>query len=88
MKGIQYFSEIGRSKLSAPVGMEHDALRNASVADSVPESLQGEEPVQPGANPVSNDSPGKEVQNNAEITEPLANPNIDKVADPDQIGAG
>ena len=67
--------------------MEHDALRNASVADSVPESLQGEEPVQPGANPVSNDSPGKEVQNNAEITEPLANPNIGKVADPDQIGS-
>ena len=70
--------------MSAPVGMEHDALRNASVA----ESLQGEEAVQPGANPVSNDPPSKEVQNNAEITEPLANPNIDKVADPDQIGAG
>ena len=87
VKGIQYFSEIGRSKLSAPIGMEHDALRNASVADSVPESLQGEEPVQPGANPVSNDPPSKEVQNNAEITEPLANPNIDKVADPDQIGS-
>lgn len=54
MKRIQFFSEIGRSKLSAHIGMEHDALRNASVADSVPESLQGEEPVQPGANPVSN----------------------------------
>ena len=87
VKGIQFFPEVGRGKLRAPVGMEHDALRNASVPDSVPESLQGEEPVQASANPVSNNPPGKQVQNDAEITEPLANPDIGKVADPDQIGS-
>ena len=87
VKGIQFFPEVGRGKLRAPVGMEHDALRNASVPDSVPESLQGEEPVQASANPVSNNPPGKEIQNDAEIAEPLTNSNIGKVADPDQVGS-
>ena len=87
MEGIQFFSEIGRGKLSASVGMEHDALRNASVSDSIPESMEGKEPIQAGADPVGNDPPGKQVQNDAEITEPLANPDIGKVADPDQIGS-
>ena len=68
MKRIQFFPEVGRGKLSAPVEMEHDALRNASVPDCIP-------------------PPGKQVQNDAEITEPLANPDIGKVADPDQIGS-
>lgn len=87
VKGIQFFPEIGRGKLRAPVGVEHDALRNASVPDSVPESLQSEEPVQAGAGPVGNDPPGKEIQNDAEIAEPLTNSDIGKVADPDQIGS-
>lgn len=87
VEGIQFFSEIGRGKLSASVGMEHDALRNASVSDSIPESMEGKEPIQAGADPVGNDPPGKQVQNDAEITEPLANPDIGKVADPDQIGS-
>lgn len=87
VEGIQFFSEIGRGKLSASVGMEHDALRNASVSDSIPESMECKEPIQSGADPVGNDPPGKQVQNDAEITEPLANPDIGKVADPDQIGS-
>lgn len=87
VEGIQFFPEIGRGKLSASVGMEHDALRNASVSDSIPESMECKEPIQAGADPVGNDPPGKQVQNDAEITEPLANPDIGKVADPDQIGS-
>lgn len=87
MKRIQFFPEVGRGKLSAPVEMEHDALRNASVPDCIPESMEGKEPIQAGADPVGNDPPGKQVQNDAEITEPLANPDIGKVADPDQIGS-
>ena len=87
VEGIQFFPEIGRGKLSASVGMEHDALRNASVSDSIPESMECKEPIQSGADPVGNDPPGKQVQNDAEITEPLANPDIGKVADPDQIGS-
>ena len=46
VEGIQFFPEIGRGKLSASVGMEHDALRNASVSDSIPESMEGKEPIQ------------------------------------------
>lgn len=87
VEGIQFFPEIGRGKLSASVGMEHDALGNASVSDSIPESLQGEEPIQASAGPVSNDPSGKEIQDDAEIAEPLANSDIGKVADPDQIGS-
>ena len=87
VEGIQFFSEIGRGKLSASVGMEHDALRNASVSDSIPESMEGKEPIQAGADPVGNDPPGKQVQNDAEIAEPLTNSNIGKVADPDQVGS-
>ena len=42
VKRIQFLSEIGRSKLSFPVGVEHHALRNASVPDSVPEGIQSQ----------------------------------------------
>ena len=72
--------------MSAPIGVKHDALRKASAADRVPESIQGEEPIQPGADPVSNEFPGKQIQNDAEIAESLTNPDIGKVTNPDQIG--
>lgn len=36
MERIQLFSEISRGKLSVPVGVEHDALKNALATGQHP----------------------------------------------------
>lgn len=75
VKGIQFFLEISRDKLCAPIRVKYYTLRTASVPDSVLESVKGEKSLYPDADPVSNDLPGKQIQNDTLDTGKIADSN-------------
>lgn len=66
--------------------MEHNALGNTSVPDSILQCGDGKETVDPPAHPAGNDLSSIQIQDRADITESTAHRDICKIADPDHIG--
>lgn len=83
---VNHIAEVFGGKLSALIGMKHDAIGNAPQPDRVPQGVNCQKAVNPAANPASDDFSGKEVQDGADVMEPSADIHIGKVTDPYQIG--
>ena len=83
---INDHSEVPGSKLSALVGMQHDALGNTPEPDSIPQGVNGQEAVDFTSNPAGDDLSGIEVQDGADVMELSGHFYIGKVTDPYQIG--
>lgn len=85
VEAVKLLSEVGGGELSSSVCVEHDTLGDAPEPDCVPKRINGQEAVDFPAHPAGDDFPGEQVQDDADIAEPTADPNIGKVTDPAQV---
>ena len=84
---VKLFAEVGRGELRTSVGVEDDALGDASEFDCIPQGVNGEEAVNPAADAAGDHFPSEEIENDTDIVESLSDADIGEITDPAHIGS-